>query len=1003
MGLFEGWWTGINDGRVERPVLDERGWDAKLRQSGFHGIQAAVRDNHHPQFFNTSNIVARAKPVEVLEPLATDGNVIALLTPTAGLTSFGQSVKEALQAKGYVVNEHIFGSKLPEDQDIVSLLDVDDEQPPLLANVSADDLTSFIDLVSDVAGRALLWLMRPAQTQCADPQHGQITGVARCVRAEVAVDLVTLELDNLDSEAAQAVARVLGKVREERTVATDSDNLDIEHEYVWRDGQMLICRIHTSPVDQALADAAPPAVAKHLVIGQPGMLQSMVWAAHALPPIPPNHVQLRIKATGLNFHDVAVAIGIVGPDGQMENDGYHGLGTEGVAIVTGVGEGVNHVAVGDRVVFLEIVTSCFATEMQVTADLVVRAPDNVSDEDAAALLVPYTTVLWSFVEKANLKRGQSVLIHSAAGGVGIAAIHIARWIGADIYCTVGSQAKVDFLTKELGVPRERIFESHDDSFVTDVIRCTDGKGVDVVLNSLSGELLHASWKCVAEFGCMVDIGKRDFLGRGRLAMNPFVGNRAFFGADLATMMAKAKWRLVPTLHKCMELLAAGTALPLRPTTVFEADKIPDAFRYMQKGVHMGRIVVRMPQDPDSLPLARSPPNPIFNPDAVYLLAGGLGGLGRSILTWMASHGARHLICFSPSAGTRPEHHQFVEEMREMGCELRCFAGDVADADFVRKMVAAAGSRPIKGVLQLAMLLRDAGFLNMDHEAWTACTRPKIEGTMILHELLPRDVDFFVMCGSTSGTMGAYGQSNYAAANAYLDAFMHFRHGQGLPASVLDIAAIGDIGYVAMNKNVAERLGRALVSFMVEAEFLRCLQLAIERSSSKYVAPIPPTTTVVFREPSQVMLFNETALPLADPQNTFSFRRDRRLTVFRNVQGEATRGGMTGNEGLRSFLGTLASEPERLDEPSTTVFIAEEIAKRVFTFLMQEDAVIDGSQTLTSMGADSLVAIEIRNWWKQTLNIEITVLELSDPGRTMDMLGALAVQRLKEKLLPSTGT
>lgn len=541
MGLFDGWWNGVNDGRLERPVLNEEGWEAKLRQSGFQGIQAAVRDNRHPQWFNTSNIVARAKSNEILERADNANAIITLLKPAAKLTRFGQDVKEALQSKGYVVDEHVFGSKLPENQDVVSLLDVDDESPPVLANVNSDDLTSFIDLVGDVSGQALLWLMRPAQTQCEDPQHGQIIGVARCVRAEVDVDLVTLELDKLNMEAAQAVIGVMAKVQEERSAITESDSLDIEHEYVWRDGQILICRVHISPVDQALADAAPPTMAKHLVIEQPGLLQTMHWTGHPLPPIPPNHVQIRVKATGMNFHDVAVAMGIVGPDGKMERDGYHGLGSEGVAIVTGVGDGVSHVAVGDRVVFIEIVTSCFATEMQLTADLVARAPDNVSDEDVAALLIPYATVLWSF-EKANLKRGDSVLIHSAAGGVGIAAIHIARWIGADIYCTVGSPAKVDFLTTELGVSRDCIFESHDDSFVADIMRCTDGRGVDLVLNSLSGELLHASWTCVAEFGCMVDIGKRDFLGRGRLAMNPFVGNRAFFGVDLATMLAKEKWR-----------------------------------------------------------------------------------------------------------------------------------------------------------------------------------------------------------------------------------------------------------------------------------------------------------------------------------------------------------------------------------------------------------------------------------------------------------------------------
>jgi NADPH:quinone reductase-like Zn-dependent oxidoreductase len=997
MGLFDGWWAGVEDGRVERPVIQEEAWDAKLRQSGFDGIQFAVRDNTHPHFFNSTNIVARLLLDKTSETKDAGNTIITLLKPSAQLGGFGQQTKTALETLGYSVQEYVWGTSLPDGQDIISLMDVDGEGAPMLADVDAQTLATFINVVSDVSGQAVLWLMRSAQTQCSDPQSGQMPGVVRCIRAELAIDFVTFELDNLNGEASQAIARVLSRVQQARRVATENDSLDIESEYVWRDGTILVSRIHTSSVNKALADAAPPTEGHHLVIGQPGMLQSMRWTGHTLLPLAADDVQIRIKVTGLNFHDVAVAMGIVGPDGHMEEDGYHGLGSEGTAVVTAAGSNVKHVAVGDRVVFMEISTACFATEMQLPAALVARAPEGVSDEDAAGLIVPYATVLWSLLEKAHIKRGQTLLIHSAAGGVGIAAIHVSRWLGVEIYCTVGSQAKIDFLTKELCVPRERIFHSHDDSFVADVMHATNGTGVDVVLNSLSGELLHASWKCVAAGGCMVDLGKRDFLGRGQLAMHPFVGNRAFFGVDLATMIVNSKEKLVPFLQKSLDLFREGKISPLHPTTVFEPDRIQDAFRYMQKGIHTGRIVVKIPSDLASLPVTLPIPKLTFSPDAFYLLAGGLGGLGQSILSWMVNQGARYLAVLSPSAGTRDEHRQFVDELRELGCELRCFAGDVADLDFLREVVTAVSNRPIRGVLQLAMKLQDTGFLNMDHDAWSTVTAPKVQGTMNLHQLLPNDMDFFIMCGSTSGTLGAAGQANYAAANAYLDAFLHFRHGLGLPASVLDIAAIGDVGYVASNKNVAERLGRALARFMTEGDFLRCLQLAVERSSSKYVPPIRATSTVAFQEPSQVVLYNDTALPLSDPRNTTSWRRDPRLAVFRNYQGGAVQDAEEGNEGLRSFLGSLSSEPERLDDSSTITFFAMEIAKRIFAFLIKEDADIDTSQTLSSMGADSLVAIEIRNWWKQTLGIDVTVLELADASNTMELLGSLAVQRLKEKL------
>ncbi|KAH8660627.1 putative polyketide synthase [Xylariales sp. PMI_506] len=999
MGLFDGWWAGVEDGRIERPVIPEEEWDVKLRQSGFDGIHFAVRDNTNPHFFNTTNIVARPLLDNAAEPASDSSkSLITLLKPTVELGEFGQHTKASLEAAGYCVQEYVWGVKLPEDQDIISLIDVDTDGDPLLADVDAQNLSAFIDVIGDVSGQAVLWLMRPAQIQCSEPHYGQILGVARCIRAELAIDFITLELDGLGSADSHGVTQVLSRVRQARSAATENDSLDIESEYVWRNGQVLVSRIHTSSVDSALTDTALPITeGQHLVIGQPGMLNTMHWARHPLPPVAAGQVQIRVKVTGLNFHDVAVAMGIVGPDGDMEDDGYHGLGSEGIAVVTGVGPGVTHIAVGDRVVFMEILTGCFATEMQLPAALVARAPEGVNDEDAASLIVPYATVLWSLLEKAHIKRGQTLLIHSAAGGIGIAAIHVARWLGVEFYCTVGSPAKIDFLTRELGVPKERVFHSRDDSFVADVMRATNGIGVDLVLNSLSGELLHASWKCVAAGGSMVDLGKRDFLGRGQLAMHPFVGNRAFFGVDLGVMIINSKEKLVPFLNQAIDLVREGKTFPLHPTTIFEVDKIQEAFRYMQKGVHMGRIVVRIPEDEDALPRTLSVRKIAFDPDACYLLAGGLGGLGQSILSWMVSHGARHLAVLSPSAGTQDRHQQFINELRELNCELRCFAGDVADLGFLREVVTNLSDRPIKGVVQLAMKLQDTGFLNMDHESWSTVTAPKVRGTMNLHQLLPRDMDFFIMCGSTSGTLGAAGQANYAAANAYLDSFVHFRHAAGLPASVLDIAAIGDVGYVASNKNVAERLGRALAHFMTEREFLRCLQLAVERSSSKYVTPIPATSTVAFQEATQVVLYNDTALPLSDPRNTTSWRRDPRLSVFRNHQGGAAQNAEEGSEGLRSFLASLPSEPERLDAPSTVTFFAQEIAKRIFAFLIQEGAEIDTSQTLSSMGADSLVAIEIRNWWKQTLGIEVTALELADASNTMELLGALAVQRLKQKL------
>jgi len=292
-----------------------------------------------------------------------------------------------------------------------------------------------------------------------------------------------------------------------------------------------------------------------------------------------------------------------------------------------------------------------------------------------------------------------------------------------------------------------------------------------------------------------------------------------------------------------------------------------------------------------------------------------------------------------------------------------------------------------------MVLRDTDFVNLDHPSWTTVANPKVQGTLNLRHALPNDMGFFLMLGTTSGTLGAYGQSNYAAANSFLP--LH-------TSAVVDIAAGGDVGYVASTKDVAERLERTLSRFMSEADFRYGLHLTLERSADKYTSPPPPTPTTAYQDSAQIILYNELTRPLSDPQNTTSWRCDPRLSIFPKNQDFTAEVVASGSESLRSFLTSLPREPEKLNDPATVAFLAQEIARRVFSFLMKEDVAIDTSQTLMSMGADSLVAIETRNWWKHALAVDIIVLELTHGGHTMEFLGGLAVERLKEKSLHSAG-
>lgn len=997
-GLFPGWWLGEPDGRPDRPCVAPADWDRRLREAGFDGISAVSYDNHQPYQAN-ANMIARPAVSAIQYPAH-----ISFLTASETISPFAETVQQFFQDLGYEVDHYTWGEETPKGQDVISFLDVDSPEAPLLKDISELDLACLVRTIDEIQSSAstLLWLSPPAQVDCQDPFHGQILGLARSLRTEMGLDIATLELEHLSMQAAQAVPQVMQKVQRSRSLDRIGDRgLDPDMEFAFVAGEIQIPRFHWYSVSEALAHDLPPPDTRHLVIGQRGMLQTLQWEGGYFEPLAPDDIELKIAATGMNFLDLAIAMNIVDTADQL-GEGWNAMGSEGVGYVTRRGANVTSLEIGDRVVWRGVECHGYATKLQRPAEYCVKVPDSLSNEDAAGFAFPYMTALWSLVDKANLQRGQSVLIHSAAGGVGIAAIELAIWIGAEIFVTVGTPEKKEYLMQRFGLPAERIFNSRDDSFEAGIMQATNGRGVDAVLNSLSGDLLHATWRCVASAGCMLEIGKRDFLGRAQLAMHLFEDNRTFFGIDFSRLGIYNRPAMVRLMKQVMDLYDKGHIHPLHPTTVFEATHVEDAFRFMQKGLHMGRIVVRFPEDDSCLPLS-APVATLktgsFRHDVSYLLVGGLGGLGRSIISWMVAGGAKRLVVVSRSSGKTAQDRAFIQQVAEAGAVVDCHAGDVADRDFLGGVIQQTQTSgfPIAGVMQMAMVLRDVGFTNMDHASWVAATRPKISGTWVLHDLLPQDqsLDFFVLFSSTAGTLGNYGQANYASANTFLDSFVQYRHRLGLPASVIDISVIGDVGYVSNLNAVEERADKIAGRPLTEQEFLSTLQLAIVRSSSRFATPLG-TKPTAYRNQSQVSLYNSNNIPITDPENTLLWKRDPRMAIYRNIEKVSDATGSSAIDSLRRFVGSLTAEPAKLDDPSTVVLFTQEITKKVAAFLMKDESLVDPSESLAAMGVDSLVTIEVRNWWKQTFGTEVSVLELRNGGN-LAQLGELAVQRLRDKL------
>jgi hypothetical protein len=268
---------------------------------------------------------------------------------------------------------------------------------------------------------------------------------------------------------------------------------------------------------------------------------------------------------------------------------------------------------------------------------------------------------------------------------------------------VGNEDKVCFLMETHGIPRNRIFNSRNADFLPEILRETNGRGVDLVLNSLAGELLHASWECVATRGKMIELGKRDMYTNGTLSLSPFGRNRIFYGVDILALGEDAPEELYEVFDEPFRWFEEGKIRPIQPVRKFAAADLRDAFRFMQQGTHMGKIIVEMPADPHELVDAGLAAEVSFSPHKSYLLVGGLGGVGRTISTWMVERGARHLVFLSRSAGQSKQDKNFVQQLRAQGCTALCVAGSVSEPSDVQRAVAGC-EKPLAGVLQMQLAL-----------------------------------------------------------------------------------------------------------------------------------------------------------------------------------------------------------------------------------------------------------------------------------------------------------
>ncbi|KXT04055.1 hypothetical protein AC578_4908 [Pseudocercospora eumusae] len=976
-GLQRAWWSeGTKSDSEDSSMLNAEQWRSQLTDAGLGDILGSAGELQAKNALAVTLIARHAS-----DKINASRSITALCSP--GFTPHAENIIRCLEMSGYEVTRRGLHEKAPAGQDIISLLDADES---FFANLTEERYEAFKSFLEGLDGSGILWVTSSCEVGCTVPEYAQIIGLARVLRSEQLVDMATVQVDSLNR---QDTLNMLPRIMAHFQRRSGDELLNPDYEWAIREGEVLVGRFQPFTLLDELLEENPSTWAK-LDVATPGRINSLHWVQQPAEKLAPGEVEVQVHAAGLNFRDILVALGIVElPIRQF--------GLEAGGIITKVAPDVDpdELKVGDRVFCLK--KQAYSTYLTTPTVFCVRIPDDLSFEDAGSMLMPYVTALHSLVNVAHLEKHQSVLIHSACGGVGLAAVQVCQMIGAELYVTVGNEEKVNFLMKSFKIPRNRIFDSRSASFVDGIMRETNGKGVDVILNSLSGELLHATWTCVAEFGVLVEIGKRDLIGHGKLDMTPFLANRTYSCVDIDQLWKKPQLLrnlILDTLKYCVQ----GLTTPVRPNKVFPATQTHDAFRYMQKGQHIGRVCISIPHN--TAPAVESTTNfettrrvatVAFNPHASFLMVGGLGGLGRAISSWMVEHGAREMIYLSRSAGKTPANDSFVAELESMGCAVKLVAGDVTKVEDVEKALSLA-SHPVKGVVQMSMVLRDQNFKNMSFEDWNAVARPKVQGTRALHEATSNaglDLEFFVLFSSLSGVIGQPGQANYAAANTFLDAFAQYRNSQGLPASVIDIGAVEEVGYISEQQGMINSMKATGFKGISEQELLDAMNLAMLRNPGP--AASRSRNDDKFTSPTGFVLGLGSTISLTSSSNRAVWKRDRRMAAYHNVHHDSASAGAAA-ETLKSYLATAKSDPALLKSAEASSLFAVEIGKKLFDMLLRPHDELNTALPLTDLGLDSLVALELRAWWKQVFGFDITVLEMLGMG-SLDALGQHAAANL----------
>ncbi|KAJ5101975.1 polyketide synthase, partial [Penicillium alfredii] len=953
--VLPGWWLSEDKYRShgEGCLMSEDVWHRLLIDRGFSGVDAAIGD--YPDDSEHMLSVMCTTRVGIQE----DG------PSTAPITICGPLMDSEEENFAQMVADHV-ADRLGCSTSVKPFVEIDVEDDSfcifidsprhsVLSNVSEESFEAFKTILLETSG--LLWVVPENHP----PEAQSMKGMLRTLRLEdTSKNMLLLESAPCTSEGATAVTKIAERLRDPEVAR------GVDQDFVWDKGMIHLPRFR--PLIEAkevfASEAGVPLqkiqniwkdnAALELTVSAAGSPDSIYFRRTKIleESLGDEEVLIRVEAAGMNFRDLLLILGSIpwGPPGF-----------EGAGVIVRTGSRVTDLKSGDRVFFGALGGGSYSTFVRKHSLDICKIPDDISTADAASISVAYSTAVMTLLRIARLRKGESVLIHAASG----------------------ASDKREFLQESFSIPKEHIFSSRTPEFRDGILCATDGKGVDVIVNSLAGNLLQETWGLIAEFGRFVEIGKRDLLNNSHLGMRPFDRNVAFTGVDLRAYFEKRPEEMRECLSDVVDLMRRQVIVPIRPVTILPVSQIATGLRKLQSGQNVGKIVVTM--DPDEYVLAECPPPPgipsgqLLRPDATYVITGGTGGIGLSLGPWMVENGALNVVLLGRSGSSRPEVQKVLQEYEGTDVCMRAIACDVGShEDLLNAVQSIRDLPPVKGVVHGALYLRDTFLVNATHEHWQDITTPRVRGAWNLHELLP-DLDFFVSLSSFLGAVGNVGQSIYAGTANFFDAFTKYRHDLGLPAVSIALPVVLDVGYVAEH-DLTEKLKNSLGA-TITAPHLRTLVKG---------AIVGPTSGLNRDGKSFSFSFDS-----GDDRSLLPWQCFHPRSLVHRINAEnrnlKTNGAGQGRD-ARSTGWRYSSGGDPL------LSLLDALITKVSSITMIDRDEVEPDAPLSTYSLDSLVSVELRNWIRRETGVELSLNKIV----SADNLRALATHILSQRdMKPAT--